>query len=130
MRNRPNVSVAVIALAAAFVAACSNPADPNTTLVEPIQIDVVNVGFLPGPPLRVVAHVEGVVGDGCSELYSVKQARTGNTATVTILRQRPKEGVCTQIAKLYNADIPLEGNFPAGRYVLMVNSVERVFTTQ
>jgi hypothetical protein len=128
MRKNSIVALAAVGFAGAFLQGCSNPAGPDT-LVEPIQIDSVDVRILESSPPRAVAHVEGVVGDGCSELYSVNQTRSGNMATVTILRQRPKDAVCTQIAKLYNADIPLEGTFPAGRYVLMVNSFEKVFTT-
>ena len=49
--------------------------------------------------------------------------------TVTILRERPREAVCTQIAKLYDDVIRLEGQFPPGDYLLRVNSVEKTFST-
>ena len=113
---------------AVLAAACSNPAEP-VLLVEPIQIDRVDVLILEISPPRATAHVEGVLGDGCSELHSVEQTRSGETVTVTILRERPRDAVCTQIARLYQDDIPLEGVYPPGRYLLRVNSVEKAFAT-
>lgn len=77
-----------------------------------------------------MAHVQGILGDGCSELRSQSQTRLGNLVIVTILRERPRDAVCTQIAKLYVADIPLQGTYPPGRYLLRVNAVERAFTTE
>lgn len=109
--------------------ACSNPAGPDA-LVEAIQIDRVEVRILEGLPPLAMAHVEGVLGDGCSELHSQTQARTGNAVTITILRQRPRAALCTQIAKLYSADIPLQGQYPPGRYVLRVNGFEKTFSVE
>ena len=77
-----------------------------------------------------MAHVQGILGDGCSELRSQSQARLGHLVLVTILRQRPRDAVCTQIAKVYVADIPLQGEYPPGQYVLRVNEVEKAFTTE
>jgi hypothetical protein len=113
---------------AVLLTACSSTT--GATLVEPIQIDGVEVLILESAPPQAQAHVTGVIGDGCAELDSVTQSRSGNTVTVTILRTRPREAVCTQIAKLYDETIPLEGTFPAGEYVLKVNDFSTTFTTQ
>jgi len=121
--------VVAIGLAASLGAACSNPASPDV-VVEPIQIDRVDVRIMESSPPQATAHVEGIVGDGCASLHSLQQSRSGNTVTVTILRRRPAAAVCTQIAILYNADIPLPGQYPPGKYVLRVNDVERTFTTE
>jgi len=114
---------------AAGLAACSNPAGPDT-FVEPIQIHRVDVRILESAPPGATAHVEGFVGDGCSSLHSVEQARSGNTVTVTILRRRVAADACIQIAILYDEDIPLSGQYPPGTYVLRVNGVERTFRTE
>jgi hypothetical protein len=76
-----------------------------------------------------VAHVEGVLGDGCSTFHSLSRKRAKSTVTLTILRQRPRSAMCTQIARLYAEDISLQGAYPAGRYLLVVNGVERSFST-
>ena len=122
-------SAIVIGLSAALGAACSNPAGPDV-VVEPIQVDRVDVLVLESFPPQASAHVVGVVGDGCASLHSVRQARSGNAVTVTILRQRPRTAVCTQIALLYDEVIPLDGQYPPGDYVVRVNDVQRTFTTQ
>jgi hypothetical protein len=124
------VLVAVLSLAAGM-AACSgdNPA-ASATRIEPIQIDSVDVLVSNGSPAQVTAHVKGVLGDGCSTLHSVRQQRSGSTVAIEILRERPAEAVCIQVARLYDELIRLEGEYPPGRYLLRVNSVERAFTVE
>jgi hypothetical protein len=126
MNTRTHQAIAFCALT--LLAACSSTT--GATLIEPIQIDGVEILILESAPPQVKAHVTGVIGDGCSELDSVQQARSGSTVTVTILRKRPKDAFCTQIAKLYDETISLEGTFPAGEYVLNVNEFSTTFTTQ
>jgi hypothetical protein len=99
-------------------------------LITPIQIERVDVRILESSPPQATAHVEGVIGDGCTELNSERQVRSGSTVTITVLAQRPPNAICTQVAKLYRKDIPLEGAFPPGPYILSVNGVEKAFTTQ
>jgi hypothetical protein len=116
-------SAAVLLLA---LAACHSdpqaPTDPQV-IVRPIQIDSVQV-VTEGAP---AAHVRGIVGDGCTEISAVTQARTGASIEITILSTRPAEAICSQIAKVYDAVLPLTGPFPAGAYVVKVNGVEAQF---
>ena len=123
--------LAAAGLWAPLALACggSSPASGDL-LVRPIQIDSVDVLVLESSPPQASAHVRGVVGDGCSSLHSVVQERSGATVVVTILGQRPADAVCTQIAKLYDDTLRLEGTFPPGRYALRVNDLETTFTTQ
>jgi hypothetical protein len=130
----PNLArwLAVLGLAAPFaLAACdrSSPASSDL-LIDPIQVDSVDVLVQESSPPQASAHVRGVIGDGCSSLHSVEQERSGTTVVLTILRQRPANAMCIQIARLYDDTIRLEGTFPPGRYVLRVNGVETPFTTQ
>ncbi len=118
----------VIALCAAL-SGCGSPSEPDL-LVEPIQIDSVEVLVQESSPPTATAHVQGVVGDGCSEIHSVRQERSDTAVTITILRQRPRNAVCTQIARLYDERIPLQGSFPPGDYVLRVNDFVRPFSTR
>jgi hypothetical protein len=107
------------------------PTRSDEVLIEPIHVEDVQVVVTAASGgATVSAHVTGVVGDGCSTLYSVRQERNGATVTLDILRQRPKEAICTQIARLYDEIIPLEGQYAAGSYVLRVNQVVRPFTIE
>jgi len=111
-------------------AAPASPIQPpaRDVTIEPIQIDQVEVRIAESFPVQVFAHVTGVIGDGCSSVLPVEQKREGSTITLTINRQRPTEAMCTQLAKLYDENIRLEGDFPAGTYTLKVNSVTQTFT--
>ncbi|HUG55383.1 MAG TPA: hypothetical protein VMR21_17375 [Vicinamibacteria bacterium] len=120
---------AAVTLALVAAASCSSPAAPDV-LVDEVQIERVDVRILESFPPQAVAHVEGFLGDGCTEFHSLDQQRAGNVVTITILRQRPVAAICTQIGKLYSADIRLTGQYPPGRYVLRVNDVETTFVTQ
>jgi hypothetical protein len=124
------VRLAAGTVALAVVTGCSNPAGPDDLVVDPVQIENVEVRVLESSPPQAVAHVEGVLGDGCSEVHSVEQARSGNVVELTILRQRPRDAICTMILRAYIADSPLRGTFPPGRYVLRVNGVESEFRTE
>lgn len=124
-RSRRTLATAVW-VAAALSAACSRPFEVEL-VVEPIQVDRVDVSLIATVPPQASAHVVGVLGDGCATLHSVRQSRSGNAVTVTIFRQRPLVAVCIQIAIRYDDVIRLDGVFPAGDYVVRVNGVERTF---
>jgi hypothetical protein len=123
----------VLAAALAGAAACSSPTGPTTgpdsVRVDPIQIDTVDVLIQQTTPPQASAHVTGVLGDGCTTLRSVTQVRLRNAVTLTILRERPVDAVCSQLAKLYDATLPLEGSYTAGRYTLTVNGLKVPFQT-
>ena len=124
--------LAIVALTAGL-AGCGGsggPAAPGPSgpvAIDLIQIDSVDVVFLASAPVEVGAHVRGIVGDGCSELLPIRQSRDGNQVTIRISRQRPVDAICTQIAKLFDSTIRLEGVFPAGSYALDVNHVRVPF---
>lgn len=108
---------------------CGSPTSPDLE-VAPIVVESVEVNVLESFPPQASARVRGFIGDGCSTIHSVEQSRSGNTVTVTILRQRPVNAICIQIALLYDQTIRLEGAFPPARYLLRVNGFETEFTTQ
>jgi len=124
------LAAAVLALGLAGCGGSDSPAAPGAggpVKIDLIQVDSVDVLFLASAPVAVGAHVQGVVGDGCSELLPIRQSRAGNAVTIRISRQRPANAVCTQIAKLFDATIRLEGAFPPGSYTLDVNGVDATF---
>jgi len=96
-------------------------------VIEPIQIDTVEIRIGEPQPVRVSLHVTGVIGDGCADLLPPTLLRSGNLTTIRINRTRPLEAVCSQIAKVYDEVIPLLGEFPPGDYRVKVNSLERGF---
>ena len=99
-------------------------------MIDPIHVESVEVIVQAGDPPQASAHVRGVLGDGCSSVHSVEQERSGNTVVLTILKQRPANAICIQIARLYDETIRLEGAFPPGDYVLRVNGTQTSFATK
>jgi hypothetical protein len=126
MLERPAL---LAALVLGTTVGCSSPTAPDPVIGQ-VHIERVDVRILESAPPQAVAHVEGVLGDGCTELHSVEQRRSGNAVEVTIRNQRPRDAICTMIAKLYQADIRLEGQYPPGQYTVKVNGVERAFRTE
>jgi hypothetical protein len=124
--------LAVAGLSAPLVLAGCGQSTPaaGDLVIQPIQVDSVDVLVQESSPPQASAHVRGVIGDGCSSLHSVGQERSETTVVLTILRRRPADAICTQIAKLYDETIRLEGTFPPGHYALLVNGLETSFTTQ
>jgi len=125
-------SLAAVGLWLSLACGCGQAdrlADPPLE-ISPILVDSVEVLVQESSPPRASARVQGVIGDGCSSVHSVQQVRSGSTVTLTILRERPPNAICIQIALLYDETIPLEGTFPPGRYVLRVNGIETPFTTE
>lgn len=123
-----HLSLVMACLAAPLLTRCGGTPGSPDLIIEPIHIDSVEVGVGASVPVAVEVHVQGVVGDGCSVVHSVRQERSGSTVSITILRERPKDAICTQEARLYVERIPLEGVFPPGSYLVRVNDVERAFT--
>jgi inhibitor of cysteine peptidase len=117
---------ALLTSAALLLAACTGVTGADLE-IKPILVDAVDVKLLESFPVQVHARVQGVLGDGCTEIESVTQARAGGAVTVTILSKRPKDAMCTQIAKTYDETIALDGGFPPGSYTLRVNAHETTF---
>jgi hypothetical protein len=117
----------IVLMSACGPAIAPAPVPTDQLLISPIQIDSVEVLIAESFPVQVFAHVRGIVGDGCSEALPVQQTRAGNTITIVINRQRPAQAICTQIAKVFDQNIRLVGDFPPGEYVLKVNAVEKKF---
>ncbi|HEY1011648.1 MAG TPA: hypothetical protein VGE07_03025 [Herpetosiphonaceae bacterium] len=104
-----------------------NPnANANIEVTE-IPVDSIEVVVRESSPPQVAAQVKGTLGDGCAELKDIVQKRDGNTITITITSARPKDAMCTAIAKLFDQAINLDGEFAAGEYVVIVNGVEKSF---
>jgi hypothetical protein len=97
--------------------------------VGQIQVDSLEIVRNASSPSGLGVRVRGVVGDGCTELIlPITQEREGALVQIRILRQRPADAICTQIAKLFDQVVPLLGEFPPGRYIVRVNDSEIAFS--
>jgi len=122
-------SLAFLVLIAAACSPNHTPSGPEQpgVRVSRIQIDSVAVRTVQSFPVQVFAHVKGVIGDGCAELRPLEQSRSGSVITLEITRLRPENAVCVQIAKLFDQEIRLTGEFAPGDYALQVNGTAYPF---
>lgn len=102
------------------------PQPPETGLIRvPHFIESVEVGRYPSVaayPAPLYITVRATL-DGCDYPTQIEQRQEGNTLYVDIFRQMPADVMCPMIAKLYEAEIPLEGTFDQGTYTIIVNNV-------
>ena len=75
---------------------------------------------------RPQAYVEGEIGDGCSQLDSIMQARTANTVAITATLRRQGQQ-CTMVMQYLNRWVPLDGSFAPGEYIVTANSAAVTF---
>ena len=94
-----------------------------------MAVENVEVRIKESFPVQVSAAVTGYLRDGCEKLGATTQSRSGNVITVSIATERDKttERVCIQVISPVEQDVPLEGTFLPGTYVVRVNGVERTF---
>lgn len=137
-RNRRVLTILLL-LTGLLLAACDAVATPTlspgagggiTEVVEPMMINSVEVTGLETAPAQPAAAIEGVIGDSCNALDSTTQSRDGNVVSIQInVRRTIQPNVpCAELAQIYNETLPLEGEFPAGDYTLVVNGTATTFT--
>jgi hypothetical protein len=100
----------------------------DDVVVQPIEIETVEVIVGSARPALVVARVDGQLGSGCDFLHSITQRREGNVITVSVERARFTAGPCTAILKLFQQELGLPGPFAPGSYTVRVNGVSRTFS--
>lgn len=126
--------------ATATVAPTLEPAAPPTETPAPgglplgevitgtATVENVDLLILESFPVQVNAHVQGWLGDGCTELAPYEVVREGNTFRLTLTTTRPAEAVCTlQLIEL-DETIALDvAGLPKGTYTVDVNGVTETF---
>jgi hypothetical protein len=122
---------ALVLLAALAAAGCGNDsvAGPSTAVViEPIEIQSVEVVVGASRPAQAIARVKGGLGSGCDYLHSIEQRREGNVVTVEVKRSRFTPGPCTAIFKEFQQELGLTGEYATGQYTVRVNGVTQTFS--
>jgi hypothetical protein len=129
MQARPLAAFILLVVALSPGCGSSSPSAPTPgVIVGPIQVDSLEIVHNASSPSGLGVRVQGVIGDGCTDLLPpITQERDGTVVRIRILRQRPEEAICIQIAKLFDQVVPLLGDYPAGEYVVHVNASDLTF---
>lgn len=110
-------------------AAPAKPTETREIVIQSAQVEGLSVQVLESQPVQVKATVNGTLGDGCTSLNAIEQARTDNTFTITVTVKRPKDAMCTMIAKLYEESISLDVvGLKAGTYIVSAGTLSQTFT--
>ena len=119
----------VLISALAGIACGSSLAGPDDpVVVQPIEIQSVEVNVGTTRPAVVTVGVTGSLGSGCDFLHAIEQSREGNTVAIQVKRSRYTQGPCTLIHKEFQQELGLAGGFAPGDYTLRVNGVVKAFT--
>lgn len=78
-------------------------------------------------PAQVTLELEGRMPNVCSELLPVAQTRDGNRVQVSIKTRATSEVCILLLPAPMRLDVPLQGGFTPGEYVVTVNDFELRF---
>lgn len=91
-----------------------------------LQIAQVQLRVMESSPVQGVVEVQGIIPDACSTVREPEVSRSGNTVTIQIFGERPRDRACAQVIRVYQQNVPL-GALQPGDYVLHVNDVTTGF---
>ena len=106
----------------------AGPSGDDVVVIQPIEIETVEVNVGPARPALVIARVNGQLGSGCDFLHAIRPRREGHVITIDVERARFTAGPCTAILKLFQQELGLPGALEPGSYTLRVNGATRTFT--
>ncbi len=99
--------------------------NPNI-LIRLAQITGAEVALTSTAPPAVEVTMHGYLGDGCTKLAGISEELSGSTIRLTVQTQRPKDAICSMIAREFTQKYTLKTPLSRGTYTLAIND----FTTQ
>jgi hypothetical protein len=117
----------LLSCAIAFLAACDQGAPPQPSPLPVVHIGSIDVLIEQSNPAKVSVWIRGTLPDACSVIDAVHQERVVRNVTVTLVARR-EAGVCAQVIVPFDRTVRLDGSFPPGNYVVIVNRIERSFS--
>ncbi len=91
----------------------------------------VQVNIAESYPPQVFVYIKGGLSDGCTTFYEMTEERSGNTISITVKTQRPKDAICTQVYGYFEKNLNLGTDYISGQtYTIKVNSEVISFVMQ
>jgi inhibitor of cysteine peptidase len=110
-----------------FILGCQSSSEEELD-IKNAPIHEVNVTIGMSLPPQVLVYIQGGLSDGCTTFHDLETERSGNTITITVTTQRPRDAVCTQVYGYFERYISLGTDFISGEtYTVNVNDMSTSF---
>ncbi len=114
-------------LIAAIAAGGCGPRDDSAVTGEAV-VEVIDLAILESFPVRVLAVLQGVVPDACTEVDAIEHRRDGTTFTLIVHTRRAADVACVQVITPFEATAELDVlGLPAGTYTIVAGEAEASF---
>ena len=128
MQSKISVFVIVVLL---ILSGCSSNSSlsGNQTIIGLAMIESIEILILESFPVQVNVRISGILGDSCTTLDQITQARVENVFEIKVTTTRPAEAICADIITKFEEVVALDVyGLPAGTYIVDVNGVRDTFT--
>jgi hypothetical protein len=108
----------------------------NQRMLDEIEVGLapiheVEVYFMESFPVQVGVHIKGGLRDGCTTFHDAVITREGNTISIEVTTQKPKDAVCPAVYTFFEENLNLGSDFTiATTYTLNVNDYATTFVYQ
>jgi inhibitor of cysteine peptidase len=107
---------------------CATSSGNGQILIEPAQIEKIEIAILESFPVQVQVRIYGILADSCTEQGDITQQREGNDFLIQVLTRRPAQLDCATVISLFEEVVALDVyGLPAGSYTVDVNGVRGTF---
>jgi hypothetical protein len=135
MKIKPLFTFVAVLLLIGLTTACSLLPQSGGEQTQPTQgsgevvrdlarVESIEIVMLGSSPAQVSVRASGNLPDNCTSLAETTQIRDGQTFTISIFTNRPRDGVCTLVVEPFEVTAPLDvTGLGAGQYSVNVNGV-------
>jgi len=128
---RLNICLIMVTLAALFTFGCQSPGAVDGVEIKPAPINEVRVSIAESYPPQVFVYIKGGLADSCTTFHELETERSGNTITIQVTTQRPKDADCAQVYGFFEKNVNLGTDFTSGdTYIVNVNAQTTSFVMQ
>lgn len=107
---------------------CSSSVDDAGLKITPAPIHVITINIADSTPPQVSVSIKAGLPDGCTTFHETIVERDGNTITISIMVERPKNTLCAEIYEYFDEDVYLGVDFVSGEtYIVKVNDKTEYF---
>ena len=106
------------------------PAEPELE-ISLATIEEVQVNIAESYPPQIFVYIKGGLADSCTTFHELTEERNGNTISITVTTQRPKDKTCAQVYSFFEKNVNLGTDFTSGEtYTINVNDKTTSFVMQ